>query len=74
MTFEWDEAKNRSNLRKHGFNFAEADELFRSVWSWNQTRERTMARSDGLDLVWFEGALRTWSLRSAISRPSGSSH
>jgi uncharacterized DUF497 family protein len=31
MTFEWDEAKNRSNIRKHGFDFAEAEELFRGV-------------------------------------------
>jgi uncharacterized DUF497 family protein len=29
MTFEWDEAKNRSNIRKHGFDFAEAEEMFR---------------------------------------------
>lgn len=27
--FAWDEAKNRANLRKHGFDFAEAEELFR---------------------------------------------
>jgi uncharacterized protein len=31
MTFEWDEAKNRANTRKHGFDFAEAEELFRGV-------------------------------------------
>jgi hypothetical protein len=31
MTFEWDETKNRANLRKHGFNFAEAEEMFRGV-------------------------------------------
>jgi uncharacterized DUF497 family protein len=31
MTFEWDEAKNRANIRMHGFDFAEADELFRGV-------------------------------------------
>lgn len=29
--FEWDEAKNRINIRKHGFDFADAEELFRSV-------------------------------------------
>ncbi len=29
VRLEWDEAKNRSNLRKHGFDFAEAEELFR---------------------------------------------
>jgi len=29
MKFEWDEAKNRSNIRKHGFDFADAPEVFR---------------------------------------------
>jgi uncharacterized DUF497 family protein len=29
MTFEWDEAKNRSNMRKHGLDFADAEEMFR---------------------------------------------
>ncbi len=28
MIFEWDEAKNRANVRKHGFDFAEAEEIF----------------------------------------------
>jgi uncharacterized protein len=28
MIFEWDEAKNRTNVRKHGFDFAEAEEMF----------------------------------------------
>jgi uncharacterized DUF497 family protein len=28
MTFEWDEAKNRSNIRKHGFDFVDAEEMF----------------------------------------------
>ena len=31
MRFEWDEAKNRTNIRKHGFDFAEAEEMFRGV-------------------------------------------
>ena len=31
MKLEWDEAKNRSNIRKHGFDFAEAEELFRGT-------------------------------------------
>ena len=31
MNFEWDEAKNRANIRKHGFHFAEAEEMFRGV-------------------------------------------
>jgi uncharacterized DUF497 family protein len=29
MKFEWDEAKSRANIRKHGFDFAEAEEMFR---------------------------------------------
>jgi uncharacterized DUF497 family protein len=28
MTFEWDEAKNRSNIQKHGLDFADAEEMF----------------------------------------------
>jgi uncharacterized DUF497 family protein len=31
MTIEWDEAKNHANLRKHGFDFADAEEMFRGV-------------------------------------------
>jgi hypothetical protein len=30
MIFEWDEAKNRINIRKHGFDFSDAEEAFRS--------------------------------------------
>jgi uncharacterized protein len=29
MKFERDEAKNRSNIRKHGLGFADAEEMFR---------------------------------------------
>jgi len=29
MDFEWNEAKNRSNIRKHGLDFADAEEMFR---------------------------------------------
>jgi uncharacterized DUF497 family protein len=28
MQFEWDEAKNRANVRKHGFHFSDALEMF----------------------------------------------
>ena len=31
MNFEWDESKNRANVRKHGFHFAEAEEMFRGA-------------------------------------------
>ena len=32
MKLEWDEAKNRANIRKHGFDFAEAEEMFRGLF------------------------------------------
>ncbi len=28
MRFEWDEAKNKANIRKHGFDFADAWRIF----------------------------------------------
>ncbi|MDQ2746823.1 MAG: BrnT family toxin [Acidobacteriota bacterium] len=28
MNFEWDEEKNKENIRKHGFDFADAWEIF----------------------------------------------
>ena len=31
MNLEWDEAKNRANIKKHGFDFADAEEMFRGV-------------------------------------------
>jgi uncharacterized protein len=31
MKFEWDEAKNRANIKKHGFDFADAEEMFSGV-------------------------------------------
>ena len=31
MDFEWNEAKGRSNIRKHGLDFADAEEMFAGV-------------------------------------------
>lgn len=31
IIFEWDAAKNRSNIRKHGLDFADAEEMFRGA-------------------------------------------
>jgi uncharacterized DUF497 family protein len=28
VKFEWDETKNRANIRKHGFDFGDAEEMF----------------------------------------------
>jgi uncharacterized DUF497 family protein len=40
MTFEWSESKNRANIRKHGFHFADAEEMFRGGFFYEpDTRE-----------------------------------
>src|SRR5947207_10503326 len=31
MKFEWDEGKNLVNIQKHGFDLADAEEMFRGV-------------------------------------------
>ena len=31
MNFEWNEAKNRANIRKHGLDLADAEEMFRGA-------------------------------------------
>ena len=31
MEFTWDEKKNEQNIKKHGFDFAEANQVFDSV-------------------------------------------
>jgi len=31
MDLVWDEAKNRANIRKHGFDFLDAQEMFRGM-------------------------------------------
>ncbi len=31
LNSEWGEDKNRSNIRKHGFDFSEAEEMFRGA-------------------------------------------
>ena len=30
--FEWDENKNRQNIRKHGLDFADAEQMFDSIF------------------------------------------
>ena len=79
--FEWDEAKNRANIRKHGFDFADAEQMFRGVLVVNpDTREDYVEnRWTGLGVVggrvahvvFAEGDLQTIriiSLRKATSR------
>lgn len=32
MTFEWDDAKNRQNVHKHGYSFEDAAQVFAGVY------------------------------------------
>ena len=47
MQIEWDEAKNRANLRKHGFDFADAAEMFDGPFLAPRTLGKTTEKSDG---------------------------
>lgn len=39
--FEWDEVKNRLNIRKHGFDFLDAEEMFNGILlAYPDTREQ----------------------------------
>jgi hypothetical protein len=58
MIFEWDNAKNRANIRKHGLDFADAEEMFRSVLVVDvATHGGITEKGDGLDWAQFAVAL-----------------
>jgi uncharacterized DUF497 family protein len=59
--FEWDEKKNRQNIRKHGFDFVDAEEMFAASFSSRPTFERTTEKAAGLGSARFAAALRSWS-------------
>lgn len=40
IVFEWDENKNKENLRKHGLSFQEASEIFEGdIFTWIDDRK-----------------------------------
>src|ERR1017187_6557924 len=39
--FEWDERKNRQNIKKNGFHFADAEEMFRGALLVHPASDRT---------------------------------
>jgi uncharacterized DUF497 family protein len=50
MKFEWDEVKNRANIRKHGFGFADTEAMFNGPFWFVRILAKTTARSGGLVL------------------------
>jgi uncharacterized DUF497 family protein len=49
--FEWDENKNRQNIRKHGFDFADSEEMFDGIPFSGPTLEKTTEKAAGLESV-----------------------
>lgn len=72
MKFEWDGAKNRANLRKHGFDFADAKEMFRGmlVVDADTRRDYGESRWTGLGIV----GGRVAHAQRAILKPFASFH
>lgn len=64
MGFEWDEAKNRANIEKHGIGFARASRIFDGwVLSWEDRRfdygERRMISIGKLDQLTYLTVVHT---------------
>lgn len=67
MKFEWDEYKNRSNIRKHGLDFAEAPEVFKGPM-----KARADTREDYGEERWIAmGLLRNRVVAVAFSPRAG---
>ena len=66
MILEWDEAKNRANIRKHGLDFADAEEMFRGV-----LLVRPDTREDYGEERWIGiGMIQGWCAFMAFAQPS----
>jgi uncharacterized DUF497 family protein len=50
MKFGWHPTKNRSNIRKHGFDFSDAEEMFRGLFWFDPRWLRTTGSRDGTEL------------------------
>ena len=68
MRFEWDEAKNRANIRKHGFDFAEAEEMFRGVLLVRPDTREDYGEERWLGIGMLRGAGCLCRVRSALAR------
>jgi len=80
MSFEWDERKNRANIDKHGFDFADAYQIFDlpmvveldERYDYGEDRLVGIGMLDGRVVVLVytepnEGTVRIISLRKALS-------
>src|ERR1700676_1082522 len=72
MIFEWDDAKNRANIRKHGFDFADAEEIFRGL-TCRRPRHAGGLRRTTLDWSWLDSGSHC-TCGFYRTRPRGRSH
>jgi uncharacterized protein len=81
MRFEWDENKNRQNLKKHGISFEEAKEIFEGIiftsiderFVYEEIREISIGAIQGIVIVTVihterEGIIRIISARKATPK------
>jgi uncharacterized protein len=81
MQFEWDEHKNRQNLKKHGISFEEAKEIFLGIiftsiderFDYGEIREISIGTIQGVVIVTVthterKGIIRIISARKATPK------
>jgi uncharacterized protein len=81
MQFEWDENKNRQNLKKHGIDFEEAKEIFLGIiftsiddrFDYGEIREISIGTIQGVVIVTVthterKGIIRIISARKATPK------
>jgi len=73
MVFEWDEEKERDNVKAHGIRFAVAEQVFSIPFAWNamttiQARARTDGRQWGFLATFFLWCTRSEGRRRASYR------
>jgi hypothetical protein len=74
VNFEWDEDKNQENIRKHGFDFADAWEIFEApIRAALDAREDYGAKFAGMALVCLGIGLSSWCSPNAAKIQSASS-
>jgi uncharacterized DUF497 family protein len=72
MEFEWDDAKNRGNLVKHGFSFEDAEQVFAGPCLTFETPASTTVKTVTRHWGCFPGGLSSLPMRSAEKRRGSS--
>lgn len=78
MAFEWDEAKNRTNIAKHGIGFETAKRIFEGpVLTWvddrnafGEIRMRSIGAVDGIAVLAVIHTKRSGNIRIISARPA----